>query len=211
MFETHLIFPISRDCEFNLWPNRGNVSWSDMGLSLYSNKWTNQCKLNFPTISSNNGSSESGLLIKLTRLYIPCNQGFLEFMNHTVSHRSNLSSSDSATQPHLFPSPSMGSKAPAASMKICGKLEEINENDREFYFSPNAEEYSPQLLVTGECVFSLSYHFVDHCYNTSITKFNDSIVLYASNKVLQCNFYIMQQYGYQINLTLLVWSKNETK
>uniref|UniRef100_A0A8D8UV33 Cubilin n=1 Tax=Cacopsylla melanoneura TaxID=428564 RepID=A0A8D8UV33_9HEMI len=209
MFETHLIFPISRDCEFILWPNRGNVSWSDMGLSLYANKWTNQCKLVFPAISSHNLTSESGLLIKLTRLYIPCNQGYLEFSNHTTLSPPPNSTSSSSTQANLHFTPSTPSKT-SSTNKICGKLEEINENDREFYFSPNAGQYSPQLLITGECVFSLTYHFVDHCYNTSITQFNESVVLYTSNGLLQCNFYILQQYGYKINLTILVWSQNET-
>lgn len=148
--------------------------------------------------------SVTGLLIRLTRLYIPCNQGYLEFMNHTLPNNTARSSSP--------PHPSAPSKTPPGSTsKICGKLEEISETEREFYFSPNLIEYAPQLIITGECVFSLTYHFVDHCYNTSITKFNDSIVLYTSNKVLQCNFYILQQYGYRINLTILVWSKNETK
>ncbi|KAL1451069.1 hypothetical protein WDU94_003363 [Cyamophila willieti] len=211
MFETHLIFPISRDCEFILWPNRGNVSWSDMGLSLYANKWTNQCKLVFPAISSHNLTSESGLLIKLTRLYIPCNQGYLEFSNHTsLSPPPNTTSSSSSSQPNLHFTSATPSKV-SSTNKICGKLEEINENDREFYFSPNAGQYSPQLIITGECVFSLTYHFVDHCYNTSITRFNESVVLYTSNGLLQCNFYILQQYGYKINLTILVWSQNETK
>ncbi|GLV32032.1 lectin-24A [Carabus blaptoides fortunei] len=109
---------------------------------------TLECQVYFP--GHRNGD---GLVLELTRLNVPCSGGgFLQFSgtgNNSQYHRQAV---------------------------LCGKLEELADNDRQLYF-PDLRNHAPLLHLYGHPVFSLHYHLVDHCYNVTFVTRNGSFEL----------------------------------
>lgn len=134
------------------------------------------CQVHFPGHRSGHG-----LVLELTRLNVPCSGGgFLQF-----------SGSDAATFRRSHPS---------SAGKLCGKLEELPDQDRRFYF-PSIKERVPALRVHSYPVFALSYRLVDYCYNVTFVARNGSFDLIPTGN-LYCTFKIYMPYGYRVLLKL---------
>lgn len=132
--------------------------------------------------------SRHGLVIDMIRLNVPCSKGFLHFtgQNTTLQHQHFRSHK----QAHL-----------------CGKLEEIAENERHIYFP--SSHMPPFLHIHGKPVFSFSYRLVDYCYNVTFVTRNGSFEL-KPNGDLQCTFKIFLPYGNRVALTLNVGDSTST-
>lgn len=100
-------------------------------------------------------------------------------------------------------------------MKVCGKLEELPQASRTFYFrdpeqpQKDIEETSlfdvATLSVVNRPVFSLVFRVVDACYNTTLTEASRSIRLRSFNTAvaLECFFRIHLPYGYRVKLNIV--------
>lgn len=88
-----------------MWREEGNVSWQS--LPWHGKKYAD-CTIVFPKALSLTPDEGPGLVIKITRLNVPCSQGYLYF-------------SSTSTSTH----------------KLCGKLEEIPTLAREIYLPYN--------------------------------------------------------------------------
>lgn len=84
---------------------------------------------------------------------------------------------------------------------LCGKLEELSDNERHIYFP--SSHTRPFMHLQGGPIFSISYHFVDYCYNVTFTTRNGSYEL-KPNGDLQCTFKIFLPYGYRVALKLRI-------
>lgn len=123
----------------------------------------------------------------MKRLNVPCPKGFLHFssLNSSVQH------AKSHMQAHL-----------------CGKLEEIPDNERHIYFP--SSHTPPFLHIHGKPVFTFAYRLVDYCYNLTFTTRNGSFELKPNGGDLQCTFKISLPYGNRIALTLNVGDGTST-
>lgn len=83
---------------------------------------------------------------------------------------------------------------------LCGKLEDLNANDREYYFSLHQ---NTNVIMHRSPLFSLTFKLVDYCYNMTLTERNNSILLEPKD-VLECYLKIHLPYGNQIELNLFV-------
>lgn len=82
--------------------------------------------------------------------------------------------------------------------KLCGKLEDIQPNERIYYF-PLQQNMS--IHFDRNPVFSLNYKLVDYCYNVTMTAHNNSFLL-EPKRDLECYFLVHLPYGNQIELNL---------
>lgn len=94
------------------------------------------------------------------------------------------------------------------SSLLCGKLEDLSQNDRRFYF-PSHINTSVQLHRNP--LFRLNYKLVDYCYNVTLTDRNGSYFVQpnAATASLECFFRIHLPYGYRIELNLVTNRKRE--
>ncbi|CAG9761700.1 unnamed protein product [Ceutorhynchus assimilis] len=133
------------------------------------------CKIWFP--SPNDGH---GLVVELLKLNVPCNKGFIHFggTNQTqYQHGRNLH-------------------------KLCGKLEELPDSDRNIYF-PETSKSLPFMHVHGKPTFAISYRLVDYCYNITFMDKDGTVELKPSGQ-LQCTFRIYMPYGNRVALKLQI-------
>lgn len=84
---------------------------------------------------------------------------------------------------------------------LCGKLEELSDNERHIYFP--SSHTRPFMYLQGGPIFSISYRFVDYCYNVTFTTRNGSYEL-KPNGDLQCTFKIFLPYGYRVAIKLKI-------
>ena len=83
--------------------------------------------------------------------------------------------------------------------ELCGKLEEIPEEDRQLYFAAGP----PEIRVLGAPFFSISYRHVDPCYNVSMKGRNASVEL-SPLRQTDCTYNILLPYGYRVSYTLQI-------
>lgn len=113
-------------------------------------------------------SEPPGLLVQLTRLNVPCdNGGYVIFTDQSY---------------------------------LCGKLEDLNANERTYYFPLHQ---NTNVIMHRSPLFSLTFKLVDYCYNMTLTERNNSILLEPKD-VLECYLKIHLPYGNQIELNLFV-------
>lgn len=89
------------------------------------------------------------------------------------------------------------------SALLCGKLEEIPQSDREYYFPP--VKFQPRLIIVGKPIFAITYELVDFCYNITLIARNDSVVINPLLKIF-CNYQISLPYGYRIDVSISIKS-----
>ncbi|KAL5276305.1 hypothetical protein ACFFRR_001879 [Megaselia abdita] len=85
---------------------------------------------------------------------------------------------------------------------ICGKLEELNSNERTYHFDI---QKSSKIQFFKNPMFSLTYKLVDYCYNLTLT--NETGEFYITpmgRETLECYFHIHLPYGNKIDLQLVV-------
>lgn len=131
------------------------------------------CTVYFPSrpISS---AEPPGLLVQLTRLNVPCdNGGYIIFTNQSY---------------------------------LCGKLEDLSNNERTYYFPFHQDT---NVVLHKSPLFSLTFKLVDYCYNMTLIERNNSILLEPKD-ALECYFKIHLPYGNQIELNLFVNSYTKT-
>jgi hypothetical protein len=108
-----------------------------------------------------------GLLIKLTRLNVPCQEGGHIKFNQTI--------------------------------KMCGKLEEIPDDQRTIYFKSFA---NTTISTFNYPKFNFIYKLVDTCYDVKLMEPNNSFSIKPTHMSLECYFKIHLPFGYQISLKL---------
>lgn len=86
-------------------------------------------------------------------------------------------------------------------MKLCGKLEEIEENRRTLYFHSYA---NTSLSVFNHPKFHFIFKPVDYCFNITMQAHNSSFVVNPTLSALKCHFKIHLPYGNRINLKLQI-------
>lgn len=131
------------------------------------------CTVYFPSrpVSS---AEPPGLLIQLTRLNVPCdNGGYIIFTDQSY---------------------------------LCGKLEDLSNNERTYYFPFHQDT---NVVLHKSPLFSLTFKLVDYCYNMTLIERNNSILLEPKD-ALECYFKIHLPYGNQIELNLFVNSYTKT-
>lgn len=110
--------------------------------------------------------------MKLQRFNIPCTTGgYLEFIDGTSNQ---------------------------VKHKLCGKLEELQLNERTFHLELNNRT---SIQVQNHPIFYLNYEIVEFCYNLTISNQSASYYLKPMNS-MQCQFRIHLPYGNKINLSL---------
>nr|XP_024215536.1 uncharacterized protein LOC106687239 isoform X2 [Halyomorpha halys] len=100
---------------------------------------------------------------------------------------------------------SQGSLRLLPDTELCGKLEEIPEEDRQLYFPSGP----PEIRIVGSPAFSISYRRVDPCYNVTMKGRNASVELSPSRQT-DCTYNIMLPYGYRVSYTLQIGKKYYT-
>lgn len=158
-----LIFFNDLDCEITLKPH--SSGWIDS--TTIPNRSKN-CTFNFsPAIQNRVDTQAPGLLIKLLKLNVPCeNGGFIQF------DRTN---------------------------KLCGKLEELPENQRTLYFN---SRLNTVLNVYNHPNFQLVYKSVDYCYNVTLLDQSGSFEIKQTSEALRCHIKIHLPFGNKIALKL---------
>lgn len=107
-----------------------------------------------------------GLLIQLTRLNVPCdNGGYIIFTDQNY---------------------------------LCGKLEDLEANERSYYFPLHQHT---NVMLHKSPAFSMRFKLVDYCYNMTLIDRNNSILL-EPNDTFECYFKIHLPYGNRIELDL---------
>ncbi|XP_050299041.1 uncharacterized protein LOC126737949 isoform X2 [Anthonomus grandis grandis] len=134
------------------------------------------CWIWFP--SPNDGH---GLVVELMRLNVPCSKGHVHFSG----------TNQTAKFEHDY-----------TSHKLCGKLEELPESDRNIYF-PETSRSQPFMHVHGNPTFSVSYRLVDYCYNITFVNKEGSVELKPDGQLL-CTFRIYMPHGNRIALKLRI-------
>lgn len=126
------------------------------------------CSINFlPIDQSQYFEQTPGLLVKLTRLNVPCQEGGYVQFNQTI--------------------------------KMCGKLEEISEEQRTIYFKSFA---NTKISTFNYPKFNFIYKLVDTCYDVQLMEPNNSFSVKPTHTTLECYFKIHLPFGYQISLKL---------
>lgn len=90
---------------------------------------------------------------------------------------------------------------------ICGKLEELNSNERTYHFDIVK---SSTIQFYKNPMFSLTYKLVDYCYNLTLT--NETGEFYIApmgRETLECYFHIHLPYGNKIDLQLVINNQSE--
>lgn len=141
-----------------------------------------ECQVWFPS----HGTGHS-LIIELAKLNVPCSKGYIHFSGLNITQHPHFRS-------HRQP-------------RLCGKLEELAENDRHVYFPFS---HTPPVMHThGNPVFGLSYHLVDYCYNVTFVARNGSFELKPQGE-LQCTFRIYLPFGNRVALNLQIGDSTST-
>ena len=92
--------------------------------------------------------------------------------------------------------------------KICGKLEELNSNERTYHFE--ILEKSAKIEFFKNPMFSLTYKLVDYCYNLTLkNETGEFYVVPTGRNLLECYFQIHLPYGNQVDLQLVINNKSE--
>jgi hypothetical protein len=141
----------------------------------------NDCQVFFPTVSP----QRSGLLVTLERLNVPCNDGFVRLY------------------PGNPPSPRHG----GSQQNLCGKLEELPDSDRHFYFSGSRKKTNPFVHAHASPLFVIAYRLVDYCYNVTLTARNGSFEIEPTSS-LHCTFRIHLPFGNRVALRLQMGEKS---
>lgn len=155
----------------------GRISWNDLPRGV------GDCQVFFPSAST----QRRGLLVTLERLNVPCLSGGFVRLNPGSPLSPRLRGYQ---QNHL-----------------CGKLEELPDPERHFYFAAtNAARVHPYLHVHGSPLFVISYRLVDYCYNVTLTSKNGSFEIDPANS-LHCTFKIHLPFGNRVALRLQMGEK----
>lgn len=85
------------------------------------------------------------------------------------------------------------------TIEVCGKLEELPENRRTFYFKSYA---NTSWSVYNHPKVYFVYKLVDHCYNITFLDRNNSFTIEPTKSALRCHFKIHLPFGNGIELKL---------
>ncbi|KAG5683953.1 hypothetical protein PVAND_013208 [Polypedilum vanderplanki] len=86
------------------------------------------------------------------------------------------------------------------TIQLCGKLEELSESQRTFYFHSFS---NTSFSIYNYPKFYFIYKLVDYCYNITLLDRNSTFVIQpTSNLALKCHFKIHLPYGNDIALKL---------
>lgn len=85
------------------------------------------------------------------------------------------------------------------NITICGKLEELPENRRTFYYKSFANS---NWSVYNHPKVNFAYKLVDHCYNITFLDYNSSFTIEPTKLALRCHFKIHLPFGNDIQLKL---------
>lgn len=91
------------------------------------------------------------------------------------------------------------------TIKMCGKLEELPENQRTLYFNSRVDTV---LRVLNYPSFQLVYKSVDYCYNVTLLDQNGSFEIKPTFEALRCHIKIHLPFGNKIALKLRLQSAN---
>lgn len=171
-----LILTLLTDCKLFIRDTMGTLDHS-----LLPNIDYESCTVYFPSQSPAAavpaGAAEStatatataelpGLLVQLTRLNVPCdNGGYIIFTDQNY---------------------------------LCGKLEDLDANERSYYFPLHLHT---NVVLHKNPMFSMTFKLVDYCYNMTLIERNTSILL-EPRDVFECYFKIHLPYGNRIELDL---------
>ncbi|CAH1179710.1 unnamed protein product [Phaedon cochleariae] len=122
------------------------------------------------------------------KLNVPCSKGFMKFSGLNESHHSRQEDSYVYVKSHK-------------QTPLCGKLEELSEEERHIYFP--SSHIQPAMHLRGNPVFAIAYRLVDHCYNVTFLSTNGSFEL-RPNSQLQCTYKIFLPYGNRVVLKMWV-------
>lgn len=86
------------------------------------------------------------------------------------------------------------------TIQLCGKLEELSESQRTFYFHSFS---NTSFSIFNYPKFYFIYKLVDYCYNVTLLDRNSSFVIQPTNHLaLKCHFKVHLPYGNDIKLSL---------
>ncbi|XP_075225285.1 uncharacterized protein LOC142326585 [Lycorma delicatula] len=162
-------------CVLRLWQESGNLTWNSLPVTR-----SNDCKVLFPRDSGLIGGIQGpGLVVRLTRLNVPCSAGKLQFISgkNTVRH-------------------------------LCGKLEEISPSSRLLYFPSGIKPYllveGRPIFVIDYKFVDYCYNITLTGRNGSF----DVVPKLKSPTGLHCNYQILLPYGYRASINLYVGEGN---
>lgn len=90
---------------------------------------------------------------------------------------------------------------------ICGKLEELNSNERTYHFDILKNS---KIQFYKNPMFSLTYKLVNYCYNLTLTnETGEYLIAPGGKEALECYFHIHLPYGNKIDLQLVINNHSE--
>lgn len=90
------------------------------------------------------------------------------------------------------------------TITLCGKLEELTESQRTFYFHSFS---NTTFSIFNYPKFNFIYKLVDYCYNITLLEHNSTFVVQPSPR-LKCHFKIHLPFGNEIALKLRLKNRN---